>query len=196
MKVLIACEESQAVMHAFRLRGHEAYSCDLQPCSGSWPEYHIQGDVRLYLSQHWDLIIAHPPCTHLSSSGARWFKAKQIEQAEAVEFFMLFTRLPHVARVCIENPVGIMSTRYRKPDQIIQPYEFGHDVSKRTCLWLKGLPLLRGTKRIEPRLVNGKPRWGNQAPCGADKTPPSPDRGKLRSKTYNGVAQAMATQWG
>lgn len=183
MRVLVACEESQTVCKAFRAKGHEAYSCDVIPCSGGRPEWHLLGDVRDYLDRTWDLCIAHPPCTHLAVSGARWFKDKQVEQKEAIEFFMLFANCG-IPRVCIENPVCIMSSRWRKPDQIIQPWMFGHGETKATCLWLKGLQKLQPTN-----LVDGREQkvW---------KMPPSPDRARLRSVTYRGIADAMADQWG
>jgi hypothetical protein len=199
MRILLACEESQEVCKAFRERGHEAWSLDILPASGGHPEWHIQADVRPYLQQAWDMVLAFPPCTHLAASGARHFPAKRADgrQQEGVAFFMLFTRLEHVPRVVIENPVGIMSGLYRKPDQIIQPWQFGHDASKKTCLWLKGLPPLKPTCEIPPRIVvNGKPRWGNQTASGQNVLPPSPQRACLRSKTYPGIAAAMAAQWG
>lgn len=150
-KVLVACEESQAVTMAFRSLGIEAYSCDLEPCSGGHPEWHIQDDVTPLLTESWDMVIAFPPCTHLAASGARWFPAKRADgrQQQAVDFFMRFTELS--CPWAIENPVGIMSSHYRKPDQIIQPWQFGHDASKRTCLWLNSLPQLRWTKIVPPR---------------------------------------------
>jgi hypothetical protein len=185
MKILIACEESQTVTKEFRKLGHEAYSCDLQPCSGGHPEWHIQKDVKIILDEQWDMIIAHPPCTHLASSGARWFKPKVKDGRiiEAARFFMLFTRAK-APKIAIENPVGIMSNMYRKPNQIIQPYQFGHGETKATCLWLKGLPIL-----IPTNIVKGREQriW---------KMGPSLERSKLRSKTYLGIAQAMADQWG
>lgn len=185
MKVLVACEESQEVCKAFRELGHEAYSCDIQPCSGGHPEWHIQCDAIELLKIKWDLIIAHPPCTDLSSSGARWFKEKQKDgrQQRSIEFFMEFTNA-NCPRVAIENPVGIMSTIWRKPDQIIQPWQFGHGETKATCLWLKGLTPLKPTN-----IVDGREQrvW---------KMPPGKDRAKLRSKTYPGIAKAMAEQWG
>jgi site-specific DNA-cytosine methylase len=140
-------------------------------------------------------MIAHPPCTHLSVSGARWFKDKQPEQAAALDFvrYLMECDIPQIA---IENPVSIISSRIRKPDQIIQPYQFGHDASKKTCLWLKGLPILRPTKFINPRLVDGKNRWANQTDSGQNKLGPSADRWALRSMTYPGIADAMAAQWG
>jgi hypothetical protein len=183
MKVLIACEESGAVRDAFAMRGHQVMSCDLQATSS--PGMHYQGDVRDILYLDWDLIIAHPPCTHLSSSGAAWFKErmKSGEMFEGRDFFLLFTDLPS-PKVAIENPVGIMSKFYRKPDQIIQPWQFGHGETKATCLWLKGLPLLKPTDIVQGR----EQRLHNLGP--------SPDRGKLRSKTFQGIADAMADQWG
>lgn len=185
MKILVACEESQAVCKAFRAKGHEVYSCDIEPCSGGRPEWHIQGDVLPLISQLWDMIIAFPPCTDLCSSGARWFKEKQADgrQQRSIEFFLRFTNL-NCPKVAIENPVGIMSRLYRKPDQIIEPYQFGHPEKKATCLWLKELPKLKSTKIMLERDQKG---W---------KMPPSKDRAKLRSKTYQGIADAMAEQWG
>jgi site-specific DNA-cytosine methylase len=185
MKILIACEESQVVTKEFRELGHDAFSCDILPCSGGFPGWHLKQDVTPLLKEKWDMIIAFPPCTHLASSGARWFKEKISDgrQQKAIDFFMQFTKTD-CKKVAIENPIGIMSTRYRKPDQIIQPWQFGHGETKATCLWLKGLPLLLPTK-----IVNGREQkiW---------KMGPSADRSKLRSKTYLGVAQAMAKQWG
>lgn len=224
MKVLIACEESQEVCKAFRSRGHEAYSCDVQEPSGGHPEWHILGDALEALNvgkivtmdgiEHnvgkWDMLIAHPPCTFLTVSGNRWFNVerygdKAVERLkarkEAAEFFMAFIRAD-IPRVCVENPVGYMSTHYRKPDCIVQPYQFGHPSSKKTCLWLKGLPLLQPTDIVEPcktdkygfsegsalqmaRDENGKIlRWND------------PRTAKARSKTYPGIAKAMAEQWG
>lgn len=194
MRVLIACEESQAVCMAFRALGAEAWSCDLLPCSGGRPEWHIEGDVRPILQEAWDMVIAFPPCTDLSVSGARWFKEKQADgrQQRSVAFFEEFTRLEHVPRVAIENPVGIMSRLYRKPDQIIQPWQFGDDASKATCLWLKGLPALGHTQ-----ILPGGPRArrANQTASGQNKLGPSPERARLRSVTYPGIAAAMAAQW-
>ena len=203
MKILVACEESQAVTKEFRFLGHEAYSCDILDCSGGHPEWHIQGDVLNELKKDWDMVLAFPPCTHLAVSGAAHFAAKRADgrQQEGIDFFMEFTKLDHVPRVAIENPIGIMSKIYRKPDQIIQPYQFGEDASKRTCLWLKGLPILIETCRVVGRMVttpSGKlvERWANQCSnYGHDKTAPSPERSRIRSKTYSGIAKAMATQW-
>ena len=185
MRVLVACEESQAVCMAFRNVGHEAYSCDILPCSGGRPEWHIRGDVIPLLKEQWDMVIAFPPCTDLCVSGARWFREKQADgrQRSSIEFFMQFTRLDHIQRVSIENPVGIMSTHYRKPDQIIQPWQFGHGETKATCLWLKGLPLLPPTTIVEGRENR------------IHRMPPSAERSKNRSVTYSGIASAMAQQW-
>jgi hypothetical protein len=184
MRVLVACEESQIVTKEFRKLGHEAYSCDLEPCSGENPEWHLKQDVIPLLNDHWDLIIAFPPCTHLAVSGARWFKEKQKDgrQQQGIDFFMLFTNLK-CKRVAIENPISIMSTLWRKPDQIIHPWEHGHGERKPTCLWLKNLPLIVPTNIVEGREQR---IW---------KMGPSPERSKLRSKTYSGIAKAMAYQW-
>lgn len=195
MRVLIACEESQTVCSAFRALGHEAWSCDLLECSGGRPEWHIQGDVRPVLMQSWDMVIAFPPCTDLACSGARWFPEKQADgrQQASIEFFLGFTRLHHVPAVAIENPVGIMSRHYRKPDQIVQPWQFGDPYTKTTCLWLRGLPKLMGSDVVDRggRHVtkSGKslPEWYN--------LPPGPDRARIRSKTFPGLAAAMAQQW-
>ena len=184
MRVLVACEESQAVCKAFRELGHEAYSCDIQECSGGHPEWHIQGDVLPLLKEKWDLIIAHPPCTDLAVSGARWFKQKRENgrQQRSIDFFMEFAKCD-CERVAIENPICIMSSIWRKPDQIIQPWQFGHGETKATCLWLKGLPLLKPTNIVEGR---EQKVW---------RMPPSKDRAKLRSRTFPGIAKAMASQW-
>ena len=203
MKILVACEESQVVTKEFRSLGHEAWSCDILSCSGGHPEWHIQGDVVPILKDNWDMVVAFPPCTHLAVSGAAHFAAKRADgrQQEGIDFFMQFTKLDHIPKVAIENPIGIMSKIYRKPDQIIQPYQFGEDASKRTCLWLKGLPILIETCRVVGRMVttpNGKvvERWANQCSnYGHDKTSPSPERSRIRSKTYMGIAKAIANQW-
>ena len=197
LKVLLACEESQAVTREFRKLGHEAYSCDILPTSGSNPEWHIQDDVTNILDNSWDLIVAFPPCTHLASSGAAWFKDKRADgrQQQGIDFFNLFTNLK-TSRIAIENPVGIMSTHYRKPDQIIQPYWFGDPYRKSTCLWLKGLPKLAPTKIVDMgeqvTYASGTtmPKWY----ADAWKLPPS-ERSKARSKTFPGIAAAMAAQW-
>lgn len=208
MKVLIACEESQRVCIAFRNMGHEAYSCDVQECSGGHPEWHIQEDVLPLINGdcsfftmdgtfhtikgQWDLLIAHPPCTHLASSGAAWFKEKRANgtQQAAIEFFMKFIDAD-CAHIAVENPIGIMSTCYRKPDQIIQPWMFGHPEKKATCLWLKGLPPLTPTNDVSEYM---KTLPKNQQER-LHYLPPSPERAKLRSKTFPGIADAMASQW-
>lgn len=218
MKVLVACEESQEVCKAFRAQGHEAYSCDIQECSGGHPEWHIKGDVLGLLNpgyyswdipnyggikivhgidqfftadgskhqiQKWDMIIAFPPCTDLAVSGARWFPQKRADgrQQRSIEFFLRFVTAD-CKKIAIENPIGIMSSEYRKPDQIIQPWQFGHGETKATCLWLKGLPKLLPTDIVDGRAHRV---W---------RMPPGPDRAKLRSKTFPGIAKAMAEQWG
>lgn len=196
-RILIACEESQVITKKFRAKGFEAYSCDIIDCSGGHPEWHLKQDVTPLLKEKWDLIIAHPPCTYLSVSGLHWNKKRPeraLKTKEAIEFFMLFTNA-NSDKIAIENPISCISTHYRKPDQIIQPYQFGDDASKKTCLWLKNLPLLKPTKYIEPRTVNGKKRWSNQTDSGQNKLPPSKDRAKLRSKTYEGIASAIVNQW-
>ena len=184
-KVLIACEESQAVTIEMRKIGIEAFSCDIEPCSGGHPEWHIHGDALPLLNQKWDMIIAFPPCTHLAVSGAKWFKEKRKDgrQQQAIDFFMEFANVK-CERIAIENPIGIMSTVWRKPDQIIQPWMFGHGETKATCFWLKNLPLLQPTN-----IVNGREQriWEMQ---------PSKKRAKIRSKTFPGIAKAMAEQWG
>lgn len=182
MRVLVACEYSGRVRDAFRARGHDAWSCDLLPCEAD-AEFHIQGDVVPLLGGGWDLMIAHPPCTHLAVSGARRFKDKQKEQAEALEFVRVLLEAP-VPRIALENPVSIISSRFRKPDQVIQPWQFGHGETKATCLWLKGLPKLQPTNVVDGREAR------------VHKMPPSPDRWKERSRTYLGIAEAMAEQWG
>lgn len=200
MKVLVACEESQAVTTELRRLGHEAYSCDLLECSGEHLEWHIQDDVLPLINGNcsfqtmdsiihfvfgkWDMLLAFPPCTHLAVSGAKYFEEKRRDgrQQAAINFFMQFANAD-CSKVAIENPVGIMSTYYRKPDQIIQPWQFGHGETKKTCLWLKGLPPL-----VPTDIVNGRVQrvW---------RMPPGPDRAKLRSKTFPGIAKAMAEQW-
>jgi hypothetical protein len=200
MRVIVGCEESQAITMAFRKAGHEAYSCDLQPCSGGHPEFHFQEDIFEVLKREkFDLGIFHPPCTYLTVSANRWYKdqparksgvlvgaARRAARKEAVKFFMEFVNAD-VPCMAIENPIGIMSTEYRKPDQIIQPWQFGHGETKATCLWLKGLPLLIPTNIVEGREQK------------IFKMPPTKDpaeRAKLRSKTYSGIALAMAEQYG
>ena len=182
MRVLVACEYSGAVRRAFSALGHSAWSCDLLPSEDGSP-YHCQQDVRQLLSGPWDLMIAHPPCTHLSVSGARWFKDKLPEQAAALEFVRELMAAP-IERIAIENPISIISSRIRKPDQIIQPWQFGHGETKATCLWLKNLPKLVPTNIVEGREAR------------VHKMAPGPDRWKDRSRTYEGIAEAMAAQWG
>lgn len=181
MRVLVACEFSGIVREAFRKRGHEAVSCDLLP--SEIPGAHIQGDAIMAARRGWDMVIAFPPCTHLAVSGARWFKHKVKEQADALRFVDALLCLP-IAKIALENPVGIISTNIRKPDQIIQPWQFGHPETKATCLWLKNLPPLTPTKIVSGR----KPRVHHE--------PPGPERWKNRSRTYQGIADAMAEQWG
>jgi hypothetical protein len=180
MRVLVACEYSGTVRDAFIAAGHEALSCDLLPTDIPGPHY--QGDVRDVLNDGWDLMVAHPPCTHLAVSGARWFKDKQAEQAEALDFVRLLLDAP-IERIALENPVSVISSRIRKPDQIIQPWQFGHGETKATCLWLKGLPKLTPTEIVDGREAR------------VHKLPPSADRWKIRSTTYPGIAAAMAQQW-
>jgi hypothetical protein len=196
MKVLVACEFSGAVRDAFIARGHDAMSCDLLPSETPGP--HFQGDVLDIIGSGWDLMIAHPPCTYLTSSGLHWNKRRPDRAAltdEALQFVLALATAP-ISRICIENPIGCLSTRWRKPDQIIQPHQFGHDASKSTCLWLNGLMPLRPTESVAPRMVNSKPRWSNQTDSGQNKLAPSADRWALRSLTYPGIAKAMAEQWG
>lgn len=183
MKVLVACEYSGRVRDAFRALGHDAWSCDLLPCEGD-PTYHRQEDVLGgILKEGWDLMVAHPPCTHLAVSGARWFRDKQVEQKEALEFVRKLLDAP-IEKIALENPVSIISSRFRKPDQVIQPWMFGHGETKATCLWLKNLPPLKPTNVVEGREAR------------IHKMPPSPERWKERSRTYQGIAKAMAEQWG
>jgi hypothetical protein len=181
MKVLVACEYSGTVRDAFIARGHEAMSCDLLPTERPGPHY--QGDIWDLRPYEWDLMIAHPPCTHLAVSGARWWKGKQQEQAEALDFVRWLMNAP-IPRICIENPISKISSAIRKPDQIIQPWQFGHGETKATCLWLKGLPLLKPTNVVEGREAR------------IHRMPPSPNRWKERSRTFQGIADAMAEQWG
>lgn len=199
MRVLVACEFSGTVREAFRARGHDAWSCDLLPAAdGSY--HHFEGDVRPILKLGWDMMIAHPPCTYLTVSGLHWNKriAGRAEKTEeALDFVALLLNAP-IDKIALENPVGCISSRIRKPDQTVQPYEFGHDASKATCLWLKNLPPLPKdpAKRVPGRMINGKERWANQTDSGQNKLAPSEDRWKLRSLTYPGIAQAMAETWG
>lgn len=193
MRVLVACEYSGRVREAFRARGHDAWSCDLLPSDDNSP-HHIQGDALQLIGggQQWDLLIAHPPCTYLAVSGLHWNKrtpGRAEKTEEALQFVQSFLDAP-IDKIALENPVSCISTRIRKPDQIIQPWQFGHDASKKTCLWLKNL------KPLEPTDVIIKDRYSNQTASGQNKLPPSKDRWKLRSTTYQGIADAMAEQWG
>lgn len=196
MRVLVACEYSGVVRNAFMRAGHYALSCDLLPSDSPLGD-HYQGNVLDILDHGWDLMIAHPPCTYLCSSGLHWNKrrperAKQTE--EALDFVRLLLDAP-IPKIALENPIGCISTRIRPPDQTIQPWQYGHDASKATCLWLKGLAQLRPTSFVEPRIVDGKRRWGNQTDSGQNRLPPSADRWKIRSETYSGIAEAMVSQW-
>jgi hypothetical protein len=196
MKVLVACEYSGTVRDAFTAKGHEAVSCDLLPTDKPGPHY--QGDVQDIIKDGWDLMIAHPPCTYLSVSGMHW-TSRGLRDPQLTEDALGFVRLllgAPIKRIALENPVSVISSRIRKPDQIINPWQFGHDASKKTCLWLKELPLLKPTQIVEPRMVNGKARWGNQTNSGQNRLGPSEDRWKIRSETYVGIANAMAEQWG
>lgn len=225
LKVLVACEESQAVCKAFRELGHEAYSCDIQECSGGHPEWHIMGDVLPLINGHcefetadgvkhivdgkWDLMIAHPPCTYLTVSGNRWFNVEKYgekaikrlnDRQEAYEFFMAFVDAD-CDKIAIENPIGYMSSHYRKPDQTIQPYQFGHHARKSTCLWLKDLPKLKPTKIVDPgEILEGGYSVGASANYAIDENGKiipwnDPRTAKARSKTFPGIAKAMAEQW-
>ena len=181
MKVLIACEFSGIVRNAFIERSHDAVSCDILPSERSGA--HITGDVQYWLDDEWDLMIAHPPCTYLAASGARWWQDRQQEQKQAIEFFIMLAN-SKINKICIENPVGIMSTVYRKPDQYIQPWEHGHGETKKTGLWLKNLPLLKPSNIVKGREAR------------IHRMSPSKNRCKDRSRTYQGIADAMAEQWG
>lgn len=181
MRILIACEFSGIVREAFKAKGHRVWSCDYL-CTDI-PGLHYRGDVLSILHLCWDMLIAFPPCTHLAVSGARWFKNKKKEQKEAIKFFMSLVNAP-IEKICIENPIGVMSTRYRKPTQIIQPWQHGHGETKATCLWLENLPLLKPTKIVSGREAR------------IHRMPPSKNRSKLRSITYQGIANAMTEQWG
>ena len=226
MNVLVACEESQAVCQAFRKRGHNTFSCDILECSGGHPEWHIQGDCLKVLKggqfltmdgkEHnvdkWDLIIAHPPCTYLTVAANRYYdeerygdKARERKKLreEAIDFFMEFVNAD-CEMVAIENPVGVINTRYRKPDQIINPFQFGHPVGKKTCLWLKNLPPLFPTEIVEPERIHSKgrtggysgPSWYVKDENGKILSWRDPRTARARSKTYAGIAKAMAEQWG
>lgn len=205
MKVLVACEESQAVTIELRKLGHEAYSCDLLECSGGHPEWHLQQDLTKILAQDWDMILAFPPCTFLTVTGNRWFNVEKYgekaikrhqDRRNAIEFFMMIANTD-CERIAIENPVGVMSSEWKKPDQIIQPYQFGDAFEKKTCLWLKWLNPLEPTNIVKPpertKFASGKsmPAWYADA-----WKLPKEERAKLRSKTFPGIAKAMAEQWG
>lgn len=223
--MIVGCEFSGIVTNAFREKGHEAYSCDLLPTDGN-PDWHIQGDIlELLEKEKFDLGIFHPPCTYLTVSGNKWFKPEFAERyptrhqdrEDSIEFVLALANAP-IDRIAIENPVGVLSTRWRKPDQIIQPWQFGHAESKKTCLWLKNLPLLEPTNIVEPEYYTlpdgtvyrdsggarysnthyktGRGIYNNQTPSGQNKLGPSEDRWKIRSLTYPGIAQAFADQWG
>lgn len=197
-RILIACEYSGRVRDAFRAQGHDAWSCDVLPSEAPGP-YHYECRVEDVLRLGWDLMVAHPPCTYLSVSGLhhnRHDPARAAKTEEALAFVRLLMDAP-IAKIAVENPISCISSRIRKPDQIIQPWMFGHDASKRTCLWLKNLPKLMAdpNARIEPRMVDGKPRWANQTDSGQNRLSPSPTRWKDRSRTYEGIARAMAKQW-
>lgn len=221
MKVLVACEESQRVCTEFRKLGHEAYSCDIEPCSGGHPEWHIQDDVLPLLNGNcdfktvngdmhhligkWDMIIAHPPCTYLTVTGNRWFNIEKYgdkamkrfkNRQAAYDFFMQFVNAD-CEKIAIENPIGYMSTAYAKPTQIIHPYMFGNPARKATCLWLKGLEPLKPTNIVEPEIIHYKNRKGTDNPWHMEtiNLPPH-ERAKARSKTFPGIAKAMAEQWG
>jgi len=204
MRILLACEESQEVTKRLRAKGHEAFSCDILPCSGGKPEWHLQQDVTELLKQKWDMIIAFPPCTFLTVTGNRWFNIERYgekaikrhaDRKEAIDFFMMFANAD-CDKIVIENPVGVMSTHYQKPNQIINPYQFGDPFEKKTCLWIKGLPNLVPTDIVKPpkrtEFASGKsmPTWYADA-----WKLPKEERAKLRSKTFPGIAEAMANQW-
>jgi len=210
MRILVACEESQAVTKEFRRLGHEAYSCDIEECSGGHPEWHLKQDVTELLKEKWDMIIAFPPCTYLTVAGNRWFnidkygdKARQRikDREEAIKFFMMFANAD-CPRIAIENPVGIMSTEYRKPNQVIHPYMFGDNARKGTCLWVKGLPNLVPTEIVDMgEIKSGGYSVGAFANHAVDENGKiiawnDPRTAKLRSKTFPGIAKAMAEQWG
>lgn len=183
MKVLVACEFSGIVREAFRKRGHDAYSCDLLPCELG-PLHHYEHPVQAIIRNHrWDMMIAHPPCTYLAVSGARWWKGREQEQIDALDFVLELMNC-HIPKVALENPIGRISSAFRKPDQIIQPWQFGHGETKATCLWLKNLPKLAPTNVVSGREAR------------VHKEPPGPNRWKNRSRTYQGIADAMAEQWG
>lgn len=198
MRILVACEYSGRVRRAFSALGHDVLSADFEPAEDDSP-LHYQGDCfDLIRDQHFDMMVAHPPCTYLSVSGMHWTKRGLRDPKltdDALDFVQRLMDAP-INRIAIENPVSVISSRIRRPDQIINPYQFGDDASKKTCLWLKNLPPLRPTAFVEPRIIDGKPRWGNQTDSGQNKLAPSDDRWKERSRTYQGIADAFASQWG
>lgn len=206
MKILVACEESQAITKELRALGHIAFSCDLQECSGGHPEWHFNRDVFEIIDLGWDMMIAHPPCTYLSVSGLHWNKKDPVRAQKTEDGLKFVQRLmdSDIPKIAIENPVSCISSRIRKPEQIVNPYQFGDDASKKTCLWLKGLPKLEPTEYVEPRMVDGKKRWGNQTDDGQNFM--LDENGKVmgwntdaikkaRSKTFPGLAKAIAEQW-
>ncbi len=201
MRILVACECSGVVREAFRAKGHNAWSCDLKPAEDN-SIYHYQCDIREILDGpdkgQWDLLLAFPDCTYLSSSGLHWNTRnpeRALKTQAAVDFALYLLNQP-IPKIALENPIGRLSTAIRKPDQIIQPHQFGHDAAKATCLWLKGLPLLVPTHHIDSRYVDGKPRWSNQTDSGQNRLGPSSTRATERARTYKGIAEAMADQWG
>jgi len=202
MRILIACEESQTVCKAFRKLGHEAFSCDLLPCSGGHPEWHIQDDIFNHLEDGWDMMIAHPECTRLTVAANKYYKPEYAERfptinedrEAAVLFFMRLVNAP-IPRIAVENPIGIMSTRYKKPSQVIQPYQFGDPERKGTCLWLKNLPLLKPTNIVEPDIIIHKSGRTDSRMHYETFKLPKEERRKARSKTFQGIADAMASQW-
>lgn len=204
LKVLVACEESQAVCKAFRALGHKAFSCDLQDCSGGHPEWHIKGDALKVLNlPMWDLVIAHPPCTYLTVAANRYYnedkygekaKRRKGEREQAIKFFMEFANCK-CERVSIENPIGVISSRWKKPTQIIQPYQFGHKERKATCLWLKNLPPLKPTNIVEPDIIKHASGKTDSRLHFETLSLPAAERAKIRSKTFEGIAKAMAEQW-
>lgn len=200
MKILVACESSGVVREAFNARtGCHAISCDLLPPDDGRVDFHYQGSVFDILDDGWDMLLAYPPCTYLCASGMHWTRRGLRDPqltVDAIEFVERLWAAP-IPRICIENSLGVLSTQSKlgKPTQIIQPYQFGDDASKATCLWLRNLPPLMPTRSVPPRIVNGRPRWSNQTDSGQNKLPPSNDRWKLRSKTFQGIAEAKADQW-
>jgi hypothetical protein len=199
MRILVACERFGRVRDAFRARGHDAWSCDRLPDVAN-STFHIRGDCEWFAEniEPFDMLLAFPPCTYLCGSGIHWNKRRPERTQWTIDAFNFVTRLASIQidRKAIENPVGYLNTHFRRPDQIIQPYWFGEDASKKTCLWLEGLPPLEPTKIIQPRIVNGRPRWANQTDSGQNRLGPSPTRSAERGRTYQGIANAMAEQWG